>query len=215
MPDRASPHSRAVAQMVDESKQALASYIARCKAMTPEDFAMEPRRMTSRLSAAQYTDIVRALCGSTTPPAPPAATPKGDAAQATSSPVHARVATSHWRKLVPKRWRPTAIAVLAGLTSVALGAAVHGNGSPSDKPAPLIRSRESAGWPSCMWLAPTVDGCLYRNTEPLDWSVVAQRLAQNRSTLRANNPHLTASIIPAGSAIVVWRGLGQLVEEKQ
>jgi hypothetical protein len=79
----------------------------------------------------------------------------------------------------------------------------------------LIRSRWTADWPSCVRLAPTFDGCLYRAAEPLDWSDVAQRLSQDLSALRANNPHLTTSLIPANSAVVVWRGLGQLVEDKQ
>jgi DDE superfamily endonuclease len=45
--------------------------------------------------------------------------------------------------------------------------------------------------------------------------LVSRLLAQDLPTLRANSPHLSDSSVPANSAIVVWRGLGQLLEETQ
>lgn len=215
MPDRVSPHRHGAAQMVKDGKKALHAYVARCKTMTPEQFAMEPRRLTSRLSAAQYAEIVRAILPDA--PLPKAAKPvtlrKSDQARNVAPQVQAKGVTSKLWKAVPKSWRPSVVAALCGLASVAVGAGAHEYGRPSPKPTPLIRSRVVSNWPACAGLAPTTDGCVFYNAAPLDWTLVSKLLVQDLAMLRANNPHLSPSFIPSHSAIVVWRGLGQLVED--
>jgi hypothetical protein len=216
MPERAqgSQYGRAAAKVAADGGKAIDEYFRRCLQMTPQQYLMEPARLTARLSAAQH----RALALHFFPQSPIAAV-KPDPAEAappSAAPKPPRLPRSHIAKLyrlIPEERRPPIAAIASGLLAAAIGAAIHFH--PLAPAAAPVRSTVVSSWPDCRRLTPEVDGCVYAMHRDVAWSTIAEFLGQDEAALRANNRRLTGDFAPKGKTILVWRGRGQLIEEPQ
>jgi hypothetical protein len=216
MPERAqgSQYGRAAAKVAADGGKAIDEYFRRCLQMTPQQYLMEPARLTARLSAAQH----RALALNFFPQSPIAAVKPEPAKAAPPQAVAAppRLPQSRFAKsyrLIPEERRPFVAAIASGLLAVAIGAAMHIH--PLAPAAPPVRSTITSSWPDCRRLTPEVDGCVYAMHRDVAWSTIAGFLGQDEAELRANNRRLTGDFAPKGAQIAVWRRRGQLIEEPQ
>ncbi|WP_279483941.1 hypothetical protein [Aureimonas sp. SK2] len=200
-------HKRLEAQIVREGAEALRAYIARCKRMSPESFAREPRSATSRLSAAQYAEIVVAITGIDLP------RPMADAVQ------EKPVAAMSPRRPITKWWRSLSNAkvsvILGGAAAIIASVGFSFGAIETHTPDPMVRSRSTGEWGSCRRLSPEADGCLYSVRTSMPWARAAALLDQPEAMLRLMNKHLPAAhnpnlYIPQGARLIIWRSTGKL-----
>ena len=216
MPERTqgSKYGRAAAKVAADGGKAIDEYFRRCLQMTPQQYLMEPARLTARLSAAQHRAIAlhffpQAPIAAVKPEPAKAAPPR--AASKPSQPPQGRVAKLY--RLIPEERRPLVAAIASGSLAIAIGAAMHIH--PIAPAAAPVRSTIMSTWPDCRRLAPEVDGCVYAMHRDVAWSTIAEFLGQDEAALRANNRRLTGDFAPKGAQVVVWRRRGQLFEEPQ
>lgn len=200
--------ARDVRAVADEERQASARLVRRLKGLTPAEFLREPVSTISQLSMRQYRDIVSTI-------APEVSLPKetsGDEALPAIS-LRDRISAT-WSRMTTLARR-----LVIGTLIVVIGIPVTVLGIPWGlwwlAPYTLVRPRDSTGWPSCPRLAWHVDGCLYHAPADLYWEWIAARATQSVAELKANNPHLPATHVPARSAVVIWHGRGQLAKKAQ
>lgn len=191
-------YSDAARKIAEEARLARELFVARCKTMTAEDFLQEPPERLSRLTQAEYADIIRAIAGN------PAGLAKPE------PPPAAAIVPTKPRRRLRYVWRTTPpvrkAMVVGAMTSVLL--------IPLfpllevfdliEKPAP-VTTMNVKDWPYCHRLDPHQDRCLYRTQNALNWDYVATRLGQELSLLQRNNRHLTETHIPAQALVIVYR----------
>ncbi|MGQ3048281.1 MAG: hypothetical protein ACT6Q8_03820 [Niveispirillum sp.] len=76
--------------------------------------------------------------------------------------------------------------------------------------SPIVRSLDTRTWPGCPRLDAGTDGCIYTVQSALTLDEASIYLALPVTQLRAINPRLPTTSLPAGTQIVVWRGQGTL-----
>lgn len=189
--------------MLTERTDAIEALIARCRQMTPEQFASQPASVIRRLSVEQFSGIVTHIAGVSQPVKPPIdkAIPGSPGA-----PAHSVRRGQSGSFL----YRMTRTSFVGGLlTSAAVAMILLATPLVASR-KPIIRPLIANDWPMCSRLTATIDGCLYRVADHLAWKDAAKWLAIPETELRGVNNALDGNTLKAGQILVVWRGLGQL-----
>lgn len=185
---------KSVKSIAADGREETGKFIARLKALTPEEFLRLPRHDLERLTLAQYADVAAAILpGLDLRPArdKPDAPPKSER----------------------RNWSlgQLSIAAVAASVVVAFGVVlaepiVGSFGGTAE----LVRPYYIGNWPRCIRLTESVDGCVYVSHQDLNWDYVAYRLKIDVAELRNLNNHLPSTYAPAHEKIIVWRGVGRL-----
>jgi len=199
-------HRRNRNRALVERTETIEELIARCRKMTPEQFAQLSQYLLRRLTPDQRADIAAGL----TPAAEDTALPRaGERRSAPGSSMPAKKARprarSIWRRMLSASlvWGTTAsLTVIAVLTVPPL---LRDGGQ-------IVRPTQSGLWPRCARLTGKTDGCVYRVSHGLSWSDAAGLLNMQEAYLRAVNQAPASGVLNAGQFIIVWRGHGRLTQ---
>lgn len=198
----AKQHRRNRDRALVERTETIDKLIARCRAMTPEQFAQLPQTLLQRLTPSQKATIVAGLPSAGSVPRRPESR-----TEMVQTPIRriASPARSVWRRMI--------VASLGwGIASSVTVFAVFTVPPLLFDGAQIVRPVQSALWPRCSRLTPRTDGCVYIVTHGLSWSVAAGLLNVQEASLRSVNQVPNVTFLNAGQAIVVWRGRGRLVQ---
>lgn len=190
-------------QALIERTRAVEELIARCRRMTPEQFASQPASVIRRLSAEQFSAIVTHITGAAQPVKPPID-------KAAPGPAGASTRSIRPRQPGPLLYRMTRASLIGGtLASILVTAALLAAPLLASR-KPIVRPLTTKDWPMCSRLTASIDGCLYRVDTRLAWQDAARWLAIPEAELRRLNSAPDAAALQAGQHLIVWRGLGQL-----
>lgn len=117
---------------------------------------------------------------------------------------------------VARRKHPLRTALLGAAVLLAIGVTIERLAPRLGRLVdPGVRSTWAASWPACARLDDHADGCVYRvgGYGNLTLANAAEMLAMPIDKFAASNSHLSATrttVLPAGSLLVVWRGILKL-----
>lgn len=190
-------------QALTERTRAIEELIARCRRMTPEQFASQPASVIRRLNAEQFSAIVTHITGVAQPVPPPIE-------KAAPGPSGASTRSIRPRQPRSLLYRMTRTSLIGGtLASIVVAGALLAAPLLAGR-KPIVRPLTTNDWPMCRRLTASIDGCLYRVDSRLAWEDAARWLAIPEAELRRVNSAAHAAALQAGQHLLVWRGLGQL-----
>lgn len=202
----AKQHRRNRDRALAERTETIDELIARCRAMTTEQFAQLPQTLLQRLTPSQKATILAGL-----PSAGSVLAKQNGRTEKTA----VRPQTPIRRTVPPARsvWRRMIIASLGWGIAFSVTVFAFFTVPPLlFDGAEIVRPVRSAFWPKCSRLTPRADGCVYVVTYGLSWSLAAGLLNMQEASLRSLNQVPNGTSLNAGQAIVVWRGRGRLVQ---
>jgi len=183
-----------------ERTETIEEFMARCRKMTPQQFAQLPQGLLQRLTPDQRADIAASLVSATGDPAEPST----DAERTRPRlPPSSREPRPIWLRMIAASfgWGTALSLMVIGIFVVP--PLFHKGGQ-------IERPLESRLWPRCERLTPKADGCVYRVSRAISWSDAASLLNMQESYLRTINHAPDGISLTAGQPIVVWRGHGHL-----
>jgi hypothetical protein len=190
-------------QALTERTRAIAELIARCRRMTPEQFASQPASVMRRLDAEQFSAIVSHITGGSQPVKVPID-------KAAPGPSGASTQSTRPRQPRSFLYRMTRTSLIGGtLASIGVTAVLLTAPLLASR-RPIVRPPTANDWPMCRRLTASIDGCRYRVAHRLAWQDAARWLAIPEAELRRMNHAPGAAALQAGQHLIVWRGLGQL-----
>lgn len=187
-----------------ERTETIGELIARCRKMTPEQFAQLSQILLRRLTPSQRADIAASLA--------PAAGRSGGRRidQRRSAPGSAMPARKVrppaqpiWRRMISASLGWGNVATLMVIAVLTIPPLLRDSRQ-------IVRPIKSSLWPRCARLTPKADGCVYLVSHGLSWSDAAGFLNMQEAYLRDVNLAPTGDFLTAGRPIVVWRGHGRL-----
>lgn len=193
---------RNVTVVMAEHRKASAALLDQLKQLTPQELLRCGPDVWSKLSIAQYREVVAAV-------APQVKIPSVREEKVESRPSLAQRVRRWWHARSPLL---QSVCLTAPLTTIVMVVAIAGWPALSWSIAPLtlVRPTDASNWPSCERLVWTTDGCVYIPTIDLTWDWIAWHLHMPTAQLLRINTHLPSQYAPAGSQVVVWRFRGRL-----
>ena len=194
---------RNVTVVMAEHRRASAALLDQLKQLTPQELLRRGPDVWSKLSIAQYREVVAAV-------APQVKIPTVREEKIESKPSFANRVRRLWRSRSPLL---QSVCLTALMTAIVMVVVIAGWPALSWSIAPftLVRSTDANRWPSCERLAWTTDGCVYIATMDLNWDWIAWHLHMPTAELLRINTYLPADYVPVGSHVVVWRSRGRLM----
>ena len=184
-----------------ERTETIEEFMARCRKMTPQQFAQLPQGLLQRLTPDQRADIAASLVSATDDPAE-----LGTDAERTRPglPPSSRESRPIWLRMIAASFGWGTALSLMVIGFFVLPPLLHRGGQ-------IERPLESTHWPRCQRLTPKADGCVYRVSRAISWSDAASLLNMQETYLRTINHAPDSISLTAGQPIVVWRGHGRLI----
>jgi len=181
-----------------ERTETIEEFMARCRKMTPQQFAQLPQKLLQRLTPDQRANIAVSLVSPAGDPVDP-----GADAERTMPPT-SRKPRPIWLQMVITSfgWGTALSLIVIGF--FVLSPLLHRGGQ-------IERPHESTHWPRCERLTPKADGCVYRVSRAISWRDAASLLNMQEPYLRTINRAPDSLSLTAGQPIVVWRGHGRLI----
>jgi len=181
-----------------ERTETIDEFMARCRKMTPQQFAQLPQNLLQRLTPDQRANIAASLVSAAGDPVDPGA----DAER--TMPSSSREPRPIWLRMVITSFGWGTALSLMVIGFFVLPPLLHRGGQ-------IERPLESRLWPRCERLAPKADGCVYRVSRAISWSDAASLLNMQETYLRTINRAPEGISLTTGQPIVVWRGHGRLI----
>lgn len=184
-----------------ERTETIEEFMARCRKMTPRQFAQLPQKLLQRLTPDQRANIAASLVSATSDPAK-SGTDKDRTMP--RQPSSSREPRPIWLRMIATSFGWGTALSLMVIGFFVLSPLLHRGGQ-------IERPFESTHWPRCQRLTPKADGCVYRVSRAISWSDAASLLNMQETYLRTINHAPDSISLTAGQPIVVWRGHGRLI----
>jgi hypothetical protein len=184
-----------------ERTETIEEFTARCREMTPRQFAQLPQNLLQRLTPDQRANIAASLVSAASDPAKPDIDADRTMLRQPSS---SREPRPIWLRMIVTSFGWGTTLSLMAIGFFVAPPLLHRAGQ-------IERPFESTHWPRCQRLTPKADGCVYRVSRAISWSDAASLLNMQETYLRTINHAPDSISLTAGQPIVVWRGHGRLI----